>query len=400
MLPTLESSEKVTGSTRTLRWHIITCEYPPQSGGVSDYTYLVAKGLAALDDDVHIWCPAYPGKRRDLARVQVHADLGTFSRRDLKNADAALNRFPGPRHLLVQWVPHGFGMRSVNLPFCLWLSKRSAKHGDVVDVMVHEPFLPFRKGRWRQNAAAAMHRLMMMVLLGAARQVWISTPAWEKLIKPFERGKQHRYQWLPLPSTVPLVEDDKAVTAIRDQFAGGGLLAGHFGTFGPPIAPMLHAIAPGLLRGARNTSLLLIGPGSTTFREKLIQDCPDLEKQVHAAGHMDARDPRLSLHLSACDLLIQPYPDGVTSRRTTVMAALCHGRPTITTAGALTEPFWQSSGAIRLAPAGDPDAFVDLTLELLSSATDRAALGNAGRELYQREFDINRIVELLRGSER
>jgi hypothetical protein len=317
----------------------------------------------------------------------------------LKKADAALNRFPGPRHLLVQWVPHGFGMRSVNLPFCLWLSKRSARHGDVVDLMVHEPFLPFRKGRWRQNAAAAMHRLMMMVLLRAARQVWISTPAWEKLLKPFERGRQHRYRLLPLPSTVPLVEDAAAVAGIRDQFARERLLAGHFGTFGPPIAPMLRAIVPGLLRKAGNTSLLLIGGGSKAFREQLILDCPDLEKQIHAVGHIDARDPRLSLHLSACDLLLQPYPDGVTSRRTTVMAGLCHGRPIITTSGALTEPFWQSSGAVSLAPAGDVDAFVDLTLRVLNSAQERALLGETGRKLYQREFDITRIVELLRGSD-
>ena len=28
-------------------WHIITPEYPPQLGGVSDYTQLIAKGLAA-----------------------------------------------------------------------------------------------------------------------------------------------------------------------------------------------------------------------------------------------------------------------------------------------------------------------------------------------------------------
>jgi hypothetical protein len=27
-----------------LRWHIITGEYPPQPGGVSDYTRLVARG--------------------------------------------------------------------------------------------------------------------------------------------------------------------------------------------------------------------------------------------------------------------------------------------------------------------------------------------------------------------
>ena len=39
-------------------WHIITGEYPPQPGGVSDYTRLVAEGLAAAGDAVTVWAPS------------------------------------------------------------------------------------------------------------------------------------------------------------------------------------------------------------------------------------------------------------------------------------------------------------------------------------------------------
>jgi hypothetical protein len=39
-------------------WHVITPEYPPMLGGVSDYTQSIAKGLAAQGDEVHVWCPA------------------------------------------------------------------------------------------------------------------------------------------------------------------------------------------------------------------------------------------------------------------------------------------------------------------------------------------------------
>ena len=42
-------------------WHIITGEYPPAPGGVSDYTEAVAAGLAAAGDEVHVWCPAASG---------------------------------------------------------------------------------------------------------------------------------------------------------------------------------------------------------------------------------------------------------------------------------------------------------------------------------------------------
>ena len=39
------------------RWHLITGEYPPRLGGVSDYTRAVAAGLALNGCDVHVWCP-------------------------------------------------------------------------------------------------------------------------------------------------------------------------------------------------------------------------------------------------------------------------------------------------------------------------------------------------------
>ena len=119
---------------------------------------------------------------------------------------------------------------------------------------------------------------------------------------------------------------------------------------------------------------------------------------MHAVGQISATDPRLSLHLSACDVLLQPYPDGVTTRRTTIMAALAHGLATVTTTGELTEPLWSKSGAVALAPAHDSDAFVEAALEIMHSREKRAALGQNGREFYRTKFDIQHIVEQLRAS--
>jgi hypothetical protein len=283
----------------------------------------------------------------------------------------------------------------LNLPFCLWLWHRSAKRGDRVELMVHEPYLPFLKGHWRQNAAAIVHRLMTLVVLRAAQRVWVSTPSWEKRLRPYEWGRHHTFNWLPVPSNVPTVNDAAGAAAIRRQYAASGPLVGHFGTFGPPITPMLRAILPPLLRQASSVSMLLIGVGSSAFRENLIRECPDLANRVHATGKIEAGD-RLSLHLSACDLLVQPFPDGVTSRRSTIMAALSHGRPTITTTGALTEPFWRTSGAVALAPAEASEAFVELAMRFLESPEERASLGQVGREFYRREFDIEHVVGLLR----
>ena len=51
---------------------ILTGEYPPQSGGVSDYTRLVVEGLAAVGDEVAVYArPQAIGPETATPGVQV-----------------------------------------------------------------------------------------------------------------------------------------------------------------------------------------------------------------------------------------------------------------------------------------------------------------------------------------
>ena len=69
---------------------------------------------------------------------------------DLRRIGSEFDRFPAPRNILVQWVPHGYGCKSMNLPFCIWLWLRARK-GDRIQIMIHEPFLAFGEGSWKQE---------------------------------------------------------------------------------------------------------------------------------------------------------------------------------------------------------------------------------------------------------
>ena len=97
----------------------------------------------------------------------------------------------------------------------------------------------------------------------------------------------------------------------------------------------------------------------------------DAELGMLAAGMtpwlMDAAE--VSLHLQACDLLLQPYPEGITARRTTAMAGLAHGVPMVSSSGPLTEDFWADSGAVALASRGNCEIVL---------AAERLLAGSAG----------------------
>lgn len=376
------------------RWHLITGEYPPQIGGVSDYVFGLARGLAREGDEVDVWCPGREGVHLESKGVTIHRQLGAISGADLERAGEELNRTPAPRRLLVQWVPHGYGCRSMNVAFCWWVWQRARRHGDRVEIVLHEPSLPFRWRPLRQNVAALVHRLMAILLLRSAKAVWMAIPGWEQRWRRYALGRPIPFEWLPIPSNIPVSVNPDAVCQVRQRYVGGGLLIGHFGTYGTGITSLLEPVLLGLAEGPVDQKVLLLGLGSEEYREQLIRKQPRLANILYASGSLSAQD--LSHHIAACDLFIQPYPDGVSSRRTSAMAALAHGKPIVTTRGPLTEPLWHDTNAIALVPASDTNGFLVETRRLAGNPIERDRCGMAGRKLYREQFDLAHIVRRLR----
>ncbi len=378
--------------------HIITPEYPPQSGGVSDYVVQLAGALGMEGEEVHVWTPpptnASSSPETNSVNIHIHRDLGHITPADLKRVGEELDRFPAPRRILVQWVPHGFRYRSMNLGFCIWLRNR-ARRGDRIEIMVHEAFLRF-EGSWRQHLAALVHRLMTVILLRSSERIWVSIPRYEKMWRPYALRRPIPFQWLPLPSNVPLVCDPRGIADLHNKYAGpGGLLIGHFGTFGKALNGLLEEIIPSVLDQNPTASVVLIGPG-TAFLEQLIALHPRLAGRVYSTGTIAATDPALSCHISACDLVIQPYPDGVSSRRTSLMAPIHHGKAVVTTSGPATEEIWLESGAVAITKTEDIAGFVRIVNELCADACKRTALARAAQKLFEERFDIRHAVAALR----
>ncbi len=373
--------------------HLLTPEYPPRHGGVADYTHQIAAELSRGGETVHVWGPAGSAAQPGSAIV-VHPDLGSFRAADLRRMSVLLDAYPPPRRLVVQWVPHGYGQRAMNLQFCLWLWRRSIA-GDSIDVIVHEPFVTF-SGGIRQCVVAAVQRAMTLVLMSAARRVWVTTRAWTPLLEPYLAGRAITIQWLPVPSSLQSA-NAVAVDEVRTRYAPGrGALIGHFGTHGPLVTSLLDDVIAAVAEAQPSAEFLLIGSGSEAFRSALVARDRSLADRVSATGTLSAG--ALSAHIEACDVLLQPYPDGVTSRRTTAMAGLFARVPVVTTQGKLTERFWQDEAPVRLAAVGDVQSIVQQVLQLLADPAERRRQADAGRQFYDRWFDVRHTVAALTAS--
>jgi glycosyltransferase involved in cell wall biosynthesis len=94
--------------------------------------------------------------------------------------------------------------------------------------------------------------------------------------------------------------------------------------------------------------------------------------------------------------MLQPYPDGVSSRRTSAMVALSHGVPMVTTTGWLTESLWEESGAFELVDADEAQLLADAAARLLESPSRRSALASRALSLYLARFDMPHSIRILR----
>jgi glycosyltransferase involved in cell wall biosynthesis len=371
-------------STHPARFHLITGEYPPGAGGVGDYTALLAAGLAAARHDVHVWCPGARGK--PAGAVTVHELPDRFGRPTRHVLERAFAREPG--RVLLQYVPNACGARGANLAFCRWLE--TLGRGMDLRVMVHEPYFYFG---WHpaRNALAVVQRAMAASLLRAARVVYLSTETWVRYLRPYAPAET-RFVPLPIPATVDVDADRGVIASWRERLAGDGPLVVHFGSYGDHIGREMKATAPAILSAHPTARVACIGRGSAAFVARL-----GLGSRVVATGDLDASS--IAAVLRAGDLAVQPYPDGITTRRTTAMACIANGVATVTTSGTLTEDVWGASGAVALAPGGNPSRIGELAAGLLRDPAARRVLGAAGRRVYQREFSIERTIEQLTSDE-
>jgi glycosyltransferase involved in cell wall biosynthesis len=372
-------------------WHVLTPEYPPGCGGVGDYTHSLAVALAEGGDVVHVWYPS--SQRESLShtspRLVAHELPNRFGRASRDELDRAFAGMPGT--ILVQYVPNGFGLRGNNLPFCRWLLGLRRSGADV-RVMFHEPFFYFGVERPWRNALAVTQRLMATLLIRASGTLYFSTEAWFDHLAPF--GSVSDASVLPIPANLTIDPPASLVASWRDRVsAGRGMLLGHFGTYGEHVANELRQVLPAIWRMLPAARVLLVGEGSLGFAHGLQALAPS-PSSLEATGRLTAMDAAAALR--ACEVLVAPFPDGVTTRRTSLMAALTTGRPVVTTDGPLTERVWRETGAVALVSVGDAGSFAREVTRLGQDAACREALGTRGRRLYDERFDLSHTVKALR----
>ncbi|MBV9605254.1 MAG: glycosyltransferase [Solirubrobacterales bacterium] len=318
--------------------------------------YRTAPGVDAIDQHSRHMVAALNAAGIDAAYVASgvrHHDLPTGS-------------------VILQYQPFSYG-RWGFAPGLIEAARRARRRGDVrLTLMVHEAWVTMLD--WRSSLMGAWQRMQLRALVHLADCVMTSTEA-------LARDLGHAAVHVPVPANV--VPVDSSPHAARARLGLDAKLAvGLFGRAHESRA-LDHAEA----------AIAALAPAVGTDHLAIINLGADAPAVSVPAG-VEVRSPgtlapdRLSLHLWACDLVLLPFTDGVSTRRSTLMAALAHGCPVVGSLGHNTDTVLAAANeALVLTPVGDRRAFADVAAALAVDPARRLAIGETGRRLYQERFD-------------
>ena len=334
----------------------VTGEYPPMVGGVGRFTAELAGALQAQGAQSAV-----------LTDEKVTASAGTDAVQVLPQRDrwgwGILTDIPdcaravGAEWVHVQFQTAAYGMHpAINaLPYFL------RRHGLRAAWTYHDLRVPYLFPK----AGARLRNWVTRLPLRAADAVVVTNQSdWESVQGQVQRGQLHR---IPIGSDIESRQFSAEERVQRRAARGYGseeLVLGYFGFLNASKGGLTLIETVASLAGkGRDVHLLMIGErvgasDRTNFRylqrvEAAISE-HGLDGRVQWTGHQS--DAEVAADFSAIDVLVMPYEDGMSMRRSTLTAALANGCAIVTTHPQDPTPELRADSDLLLVPPRDPAA--------------------------------------------
>lgn len=369
-----------------MRIGFITGEYPPMQGGVGDYTRELARALVGLGHEVFVLTSVKAQSAHPEAGIHVQATVdgwGRWGKHSNPRGETQAVRWVKDNRLDVvniqyQAAAYQMHVAANNLP-------RTLRPLVPVFTTFHDLMVPYlfpKAGPLRKRAVYQMARHSSGVIvtnIADEHELHIA-------------GEMPPLVQIPIGSNIavnPPAGYSRKTWRERMRLPSHIFLVGYFGfinaTKGVDI--LAHAVR---LFAEKDPAieLVVIGGGTGDSDKTNIQQLDEAERllgglgisrRVHWTGFIEPAE--VSAYLMACDVVALPFKDGVSFRRGTLMAALAHGCPVITTLPSQPIPELVDGEVMRMVEANNPQQLCDVLWELAQDPDQRARLGQAAAEL-------------------
>ncbi|MCD6289095.1 MAG: glycosyltransferase family 4 protein [Anaerolineae bacterium] len=378
-----------------MRVLMVTGEYPPMQGGVGDYTHELGVALGALGTEVHV----LTSKSADTERPPgpegapepvVHARVARWGWRSWR-ALQSLVRSIQPEIVHIQYQAAAYGMHpAINLVPTRFLQSEARPRLAVTFHDLKVPYLFPKAGPLRRWSVLRLARAADVVITTNAADFQTLQAA----------GGIGVLDLIPIGSNIhakPPAGYNREEWRARLNVHPTDVLLCYFGFLNASKGgeTLVLALAE-LVRRRVPVRLLMIGgqvgasdPTNAAYlgRVRDLIDRLGLEERVSWTGYVPNEE--VSASLLAADVCVLPYKDGASFRRGSLMAALAHGLPIVTTRvpgeqpspTALHIPRLVDGQNVLLVPPDDPSAIADAVQRLMADPALRERIGRGARQL-------------------
>ncbi|MDI7274769.1 MAG: glycosyltransferase family 4 protein [Anaerolineae bacterium] len=357
---------------------LVTAEYPPQQGGVGDYTRELAAALRQRGVDAVVLTGGPVGSDGGCAAVPVERRISSWGWRLWGALERALGAL-APDVVHVQYQAAAYGLHpAVNL----W--PRLSRWRGVTVVTFHDlrvPYLFPKAGHLRFRAVVELARSAARAVVTNAEDQATLAP---HLAQP--------------PALIPIGSNihpeappgyDRAAWRMQAGAHETTTVLAYFGFLNESKGGEELVRALALLRQqGLDVRLWMVGgqvghsdPTNRAYLSRLRELIAQLglEPFVRWTGFTVAQE--VSANLLAADLCVLPYRDGASFRRGSLMAALAHGLPVVSTWPRVPLSGLVDGENVALVPPGDVGALASRIAALLADAAARRRLGEGARAL-------------------
>lgn len=367
---------------------LITGEFPPMVGGMGDYTKELAKALANSGHRVSILTSVLGQEGGEGFTLYPRVSKWDFSS---WRAILTLIKEIEPQILHLQYQAAAYGMHpAINLlPWRL----RLMRHRPFLFVTFHDLRVPYLFPK-----AGPLRRWAIAVLAKGCDGVIVTNVGDEAEA----RGYGLKPYLIPIGSNIsPRLPPgyNRAEWRARWSVKEETLLS-YFGLLheSKGVETLFRALAR-LLEGGKRVKLLMVGgkvgasdPTTTVYAQRMeaLSRELGLGGQLLWTGYVDEEE--VSANLLASDICVLPYKDGGSLQRGSLMAALAHGLPIISTRPTIQVKELLDGENIALVPPDDVEALVAKIQELAASEGLQRRLGQGAKRLSE-AFSWERIAE-------
>lgn len=369
----------------------VTGEYPPMAGGVGAYTQALAQALVGLGAQASVLTSTAAGAQRVEAGVTIyprHRRWGWLAMRETTR----LAKEIGAEWIHIQYQTAAFQMKSaINIAPATWISQ-----GLNVAWTYHDLRFPYLLPKIGDN----FRQTVNLLPLRAAQAVIITTDPSDR-----ERLVHLREDVLTIPigSNIPartVTPGERMDYRRAKGYGDKDLVVGYFGFLnrskgGLALIRTLHA----LRQSGHPARLLMIGDrvgASDPTNHAYLQEVETLAQSLGVADHIQwtgfLPDSEVSLALTACDVMLLPFTDGASLRRGSLMAALAHGCPIVTTTTPYDLTGFVDGRDLLCVPVDDAESAAQAVARIAQDSALAQALGTQARQV-SRQFTWDSIAE-------